>query len=49
MRHGDIPGLSAGYGKDRNTGKQEPGMNIEIRNRELEARIQRQIRATGSE
>jgi hypothetical protein len=29
-------------------GRRESGVNIEIRDRELEARIQRQIRATGS-
>src|SRR5713226_10162698 len=43
-----FPARRLRLGKAGTTGIQEPGMNIEIRDRALEARIQRQIQATGS-
>jgi hypothetical protein len=46
----DIPRLSVRIQErpELEAGREEPGMNIEIRDRALEARIQRQIQATGS-
>jgi len=44
-----FPARRLGYGgRLENAGSREPEMNIEIRDRAIEARIQRQIQATGS-